>query len=205
MRHRVGRLVLLALLGGSCAFSDVIDQFAFTPTVGSLDAFTFDIVSPDFLAPGALSFAPFTVTDSEGDHTITQGSAGTLTESNVNYLCLDFGSANAVIGPGCTAGANPPNDAVYFALNFYPLPASDMDQVGVYSIASDQYFVFGGIEDGSFDVFARGNMTLTVTQTPEPSTIPTVCVAVGCLLLSRLSRITSSDIVGPVRGSASAR
>jgi hypothetical protein len=131
-------------------------------------------------------FTPFSITDAEGSHLITQGNSSIFTTGGTSSLCLDFGTADSVIGPGCNAGGSTPNE-VYFAFNFYPFPISDMDQPGVYTITSDQYFVLGGEEDGN-DVYARGDITLTVTETPEPSTTPVIAVALGYLLFDQRRR-----------------
>jgi len=134
------------------------------------------------MTPGVLTFSPFNITDGSGSHLITQGYLSAFTVGSVNVPCFDFGTAEAIVGPTCMAGANPPNGD-YFGFNFFPLSFGDISQPGTYSTQSDQYFVFGGIENNNLDVFGRGNLTLTVTETPEPTMAPAVAFGVGLMLL----------------------
>ncbi len=156
---------------GRPALAAYLYDFTFTPTLGPVEAVSFEFSSPNFVTSGPLSIAPFAVIEGAHTQTITQGSTGLVDVSGTDIRCFVFGTANAVIGPGgCDIGVNLSTLSLFLAFNFTPLPASSMNGLGTYTTSNDQFLVWGGTDpDFPNGVFGRGNMSLTISQVPEPS------------------------------------
>ncbi len=166
------RLVPLSILSAGVAFGDIYD-FSFSPTLGPVQAASFELNVAGPLADGLLSFTPFSVVENGNTELITQGSTGVFDYFGTDVRCFVFGTANAALGPGnCGIGVDELSPlSLFLGFNFVPIPASSMTNAGTYTTQSDQFVGWGGT-DPAFPngVFGRGNMTLTITEAPEPAT-----------------------------------
>jgi hypothetical protein len=183
------RLILLSLLTAGFAFGDLYD-FSFSPTTGSVQAVSFELNLADPLADGLLSFTPFDVVENGNTELITQGSTGVIDYSGTDVRCFVFGTANATIGPGnCDVGVTGPPLSLFLGFNFVPIPASSMNSPGTYTTESDQFLIWGGTDpDFPNGVFGRGNMSLTISAVPEPSSRSLILAALGFAILAMAVR-----------------
>jgi hypothetical protein len=184
------------LLAALPAFGSYMYDFSYTPTTGPVQSVSFEIDSAGIPLNGAFSFTPFNVVEGSNTESITQGYADVIDLSGTDYMCFAFGTANAFLGPGCSAGVNNPPLSLFLGFNFFPLPASSMNVPGTYNTSSDQFLDWGGT-DPAFPngVFGRGNMSLTITATPEPSSRTIVFAGLVSLLALATAKRTRACAV----------
>jgi len=130
-------------------------KFSFTPTVGLVQPFTFEIVANDFITPGPLSFTPFSFTDGTRVWTMIQGAA---CNARGVFGQFDFTSQASPTRTDCFGDAQGLNATFVFQLD-YPLPT----RAGTYQSAGPGVTVISGVAGSE----ARGIVTIDVSSGPS--------------------------------------
>jgi len=175
---------LLVVLATS-AQGGVLYEFAFTPTTGAIQPFTFSFTSGAFVGDGPLTFPSFPITDGTNTWTMTAGHAVDIG----NQYCFVFGTtSNVVLGCGYNVGF-PGSGAVFLEFQGATLPTD----YGVYTTMPKQQFFAGAIAIGTSmggqTSGSTGTAVLTIsergTAIPEPSTCALLSIGLIWLLATR--------------------
>lgn len=165
--------------------ADTIDyDFSYTPTSGSIQAFSFDIVSSTYLTEGSLNFASFSITDGTNVWDIVQGE-----ETNVALytggpattpcfaLATDPSSAVLQTSGACAVnlGMDTAPGAAGILFSYVGAPAFPLSSSGMYEATATIFIGPVGTGDSYVpgSTVGQGAMTLDVTSDPPPDPVST--------------------------------
>jgi len=190
-------LVLVSVFGAVLpAYGSLLYSFTYTAQTGTVQSFSFSLLSPTFIGSGTPAFQPFTVTDGSTALTISQDLVGTSTG-------ITLGSTFLPPGDGCFSFATSGADLAQFGGCGWAIPNNGVSQAAFTvdipgglpsAIGTSSNLIFDGItllqpsgtEDGFYNCCggqSSGAMQLTVSQVPEPPTfLPVVILAAGILV-----------------------
>ena len=155
--------------------------YTFSSAGSSLNPFTVQINTPNFIGPGPLSFSPFLINSGGNSYTMSKGLAAVYNFPDPVYghldFCFNFGTANTGLfsDANCSSSQGPTDALLRLAFRGAALPSATGTYVPEYE----------GFTVGASSVI-NPQVTLTISGTPasavpEPST--DLLMAVGILLL----------------------
>lgn len=177
-------LALVSLLAVCLpARGELIYKFSYTPTSGTVQGFSFSIVSPNFIGQGPLTFEPFSIIDRSTVLPVTQGFAGVAGGGSTSLPdgtgCFAFGTSGAdalAFYQGC-GWAIPNASAPQAAFSINMAGGLPMRTLSISWLPFNGLVVLDPLQHGDF--FGNccagaltGNLQLSITGTPAPSSVP---------------------------------
>ena len=182
---RIIHLLVALSIGLTSASADVLYDFSVSPTEG-IQPFDLNFNSPSFVGNDqTFSIPSVTITDGTHSWSLVHGGA----TSNLGFACFGFGtSAVTLFVTGCGSEFNPSSNVAFLEVAFVSLPALPTTDGVFTNSATYQADIFG--YSGTTRVVDSGaNVTLTISQVPEPSaTLPAMTMILGYALLRVVQR-----------------
>lgn len=180
-KHHLLAVLLLSVFVAS-ARADQLYTFSFTQTGGQIESFAVSFTVPTFVTTGqSPSFTPFTLTD--GTHSVTLTEDLAVQGAAFGDFEFDTPTDASLAATGGITWNPPAGGAVIFELS--SLPTTD----GTYDPAYGGGFYYGASSSDVEDL--SGTAQLTISQTPEPSSVIlllTTLLAVALMARKRIAQ-----------------